>query len=358
MRFQFFFILFLTACFRKTEVATPLATLENPLPKITTTEALKAGPAAKEKLLSKPERESIYFSASLEKEALKLLLKDASFDDLTLFSVLSYAVETQSGIKKMAPARLDCSRFLLEQNPARQQEIKIYKTCQKPAVLLAVIDLGLTVQNPQGRHNLKVTFYIKEWAQVVGLSTLLTAKDPVCEITIEDKKLQRLSCENWSRSVSVLNTSAEEIRLKTFIFERKQKNQFVLKGGRYKDLTERVQFNIEVPLEGKIVRWEKEIEVIDEFADKLEAADKPGEKSAENSAPVPVKRLQINGEKNESEEIRNQQTSKEAPQENDQQNDQQDGQGSSQTESQNGQDDGTNGGIPPGPQPQQPSGGR
>ena len=218
--------------------------------------------------------------------------------------------------------------------------------------------MGLSVQNQLSRQDIKVTFYIKEWAQVVGLSVLLTAKDPVCNITIEAKKLQQLKCENWSRSVTMSNTSAEEIRLKTFMFERTQKNQFTLKGGRFKDLIEPAQFNIEVPLEGKIVRWEKEIEVIDEFADRLEPVQAElSQQKAQKPVAIPVKPLQINGEENDSIETSDQQINQENPG----QTNKEKSQGSNQAESQagqNGQDDGTNGGIPPSPWPQQPSDGR
>ncbi len=367
--FQFLLVLLLTACFKKTEAPSQAVNDESLMPKISTTGSVLPGvskASVKEKLLIKPQRESIYFAASLEKEALKLLLKNPSFDELTLFSVLSYAVEANAGIKKMAPSRLDCSRFVLELNPDNIREIKVFKTCQKPSVLLAIIDRGLSVQDQSSRQDIKVTFFIKEWAQVVGLSVLLAAKDPVCSITIEDKKLQRFKCENWSRSVTILNTSAEEIRLTTFKFERTQKNQFVLKGGRYKDLIERAQFNIEVPLEGKIVRWEKEIEVIDEFADRLEPVQAElAQQLPQKPVPTPAKPLQINGEKNDSEEIPSQQTSQENPGQTNEEKNQVNNQAEIQLgikaekqADQSGQDDGTNGGIPPSTGPQQPGVGR
>ncbi len=275
-------ILILTACFKKPDglgvvASTPVLPVTPIMPT-----------PVKEKLLSKIERESIYFAASLEKEALKLLLKEPSFDGLTLFSVLSYAVEIDSGIKKMAPSLLDCSRFRFERSLNIKSQLNIFKTCEKPEVLVATA--ALSELAPQ----MKITFYIKEWAQVLGLSVLTTGDNIICDIEIQNKKLQQLSCENWARSLSNSATAIEELRLKTFRFQRDDAKQFVLIGGRYKDLLERSKINIQVPLQGKITRWEKEIEIVDEFADTLQ----PPAPMTPTASP-PVKRLQINGEKDE-----------------------------------------------------------
>ena len=194
------------------------------LPKIITSE-----PKSPE-LLSKIQRESIYFSASLEREALKILLKDASLEEQTLFSVLSFAVETSAGVKKMAPGRLDCSRFRFEKVATEPRSVIVFKTCQKPETPIGKIEVGLT------DAILKITFFIREWGAIVGLPVALTGADTICEISIVDKKLDRLDCQNWARTVSASDISAEELRLKVFSFNRKASEQFVLKGGRFKDL--------------------------------------------------------------------------------------------------------------------------
>lgn len=275
------FILVLTAfcivsCFKKAEV--PVTTMAAPdvLPKITTTQTKPP------ELLSKIQRESIYFSASLEREALRILLKNATLEEQTLFSVLSFAVEAAAGVKKMAPGRLDCSRFRFEKMAAKPRSILIYKTCQKPETLIGNIEVGLT------DSTLKIIFFIREWGAIVGLPVALTGTDTICEITIADKKLDRLDCQNWARTVSASDISAEELRLKVFSFNRKASEQFVLKGGRFKDLIERKKIELQVPIEGRIRLIEKEIDVIDEFSVRMEPV-----------YPTPPPRLEIKGNSDE-----------------------------------------------------------
>ena len=259
-------ILILTACFRSTNAPT---TSDFKMPMLKNVSTPLPVKSVSKDLLSKAERESIYFSAQLEKEALKLLLKNSAFSDLTLFSVLSYAIETSTGVKKSPPGRLDCSRFRLEPDKINQRIINIYKTCEKPEVLMASLEKGLT------SSSIQVTFFLKEWANVVGLSVTLTATNTVCDLEIAEKKLEKLDCKNWAYTIKTSAAASEELRLKEFTFRRHQVNQFVLKGGRYLDLIERNKFEIQIPMEGKIKIFEKEIKVIDEFADRIEAETSP-----------------------------------------------------------------------------------
>lgn len=213
-------------------------------------------------LLNKEQREAIYFAASLEKEALRIMTKNQFSDDMSLFSVLSFAVEIAAGIKKMSPPRLDCSRFKFLPKVTNANLIEVYKICEKPDKLVAQIQIGA---DP---NHLTTTFFIKEWSAVVGLSVSVTGQDVVCDLQIRDKKLDELNCLNWTKNLIATDTSSEELKLKTFNFNRNQKNQFTVKGGLFKDLVERKKIEMHVPLQGRIKMIEKEIEVIDEFAEK------------------------------------------------------------------------------------------
>ncbi|MEQ1724008.1 MAG: hypothetical protein ABL930_12600, partial [Pseudobdellovibrio sp.] len=133
---------------------------------------------------SKSLRESIYYSNSLEREALKLILKDASLQKLTLFSVLSYIVETDSGVKKSTPSRLDCGKYEIQRVG---KTIRIFKACVKPSIEIAQI------QTIEVDKEYQFDFMIKEWAVVVGPAVALTGSDVRCTTLIKDKKLQHLS---------------------------------------------------------------------------------------------------------------------------------------------------------------------
>lgn len=241
--------------------------------------------ATPQQLFRKDQREAIYFSASLEKEALKILTKNPSFDELTLFSVLSYALETSYGVKKSPPSHLDCSRFRFvkqtEGSASKPTKVVVFKTCQKPESKIAEIEIS------KDQANLSIAFLSKEWIPVLGLSATLYGENVRCELEIEKKKLASLRCQNWIRTLGVTNTSAEELRLNTFVFDRKNSHQFVLKGGLYRDLVERKKVEIDVPLEGKIKRFEKEIEVIDQYAEEAAEPEKP------RTVQPEVERMQI-----------------------------------------------------------------
>jgi hypothetical protein len=160
------FVLFLTGCPKKQKIET------SAVPQ--TEVGLKmepAKPSEKKSLYSKELRESLYFAASLEREALRLITKNKSFELATLFSVLSFAFEIHSGTKKMAPSGIDCTRFRIVK---QEKELKIFKTCQKPEVLIATLNESLT-----GAHY-DINFKTKEWSAVVGLSVALTGSDISC----------------------------------------------------------------------------------------------------------------------------------------------------------------------------------
>lgn len=217
-------------------------------------------PALAKSIFSKTLRESIYFSNSLEREALKLILKDNSFQKNTLFSVLSYVVETNSGAKKATPYGLDCGQFLVKPDG---KYIRVIKACVKPYAEIATI---LTVED---ERLYEVEFLIKEWASVVGLSVTLTADNLRCSLRVKEKKLSGLNCDNWTYQTSADQFSSTVVKAREFTFRRDAKKQFVIRGGFFKELVENKKIDIMVPLEGKIKIIEKELRVIDEFANKL-----------------------------------------------------------------------------------------
>jgi hypothetical protein len=216
---------------------------------------------AKSSSVSKVLREAIYFSNSLEREALKLILKDPSLQKQTLFSVLSFIMETESGAKKSTPHGLDCGKYEVRKE---ERILRVFKTCVRPNIEVAIIT---TVEDEK---EYKVDFMIHEWPDVVGLSVALTAPNVSCHLRLADKKLYSLVCENWSYLISEDQISSTVLKANEFHFQRDAEKQFVIKGGFYKELVENKKIDIIIPLEGKIKIIEKELQVIDEFLDKKE----------------------------------------------------------------------------------------
>lgn len=249
------FILFIASCTKK---SSELEQQDNKmLSPVAPVVDLKA--VTKPQEFSKTLREAIYFSNSLEREALKLILKDQSLQKITLFSVLSYIFETNSGVKKSTPRGLDCGKYEIQRI---QKDIRIFKSCVKPSVEI------VQIHEIEADKEYQFDFLIKEWASVVGPAVSLTGSDVKCIIAIKDKKLQRLNCDNWSYQTSEDQMSSTVVKIKEFVFQRNANNQFTIKGGFFKELSENKKINISVPLAGKIKIIEKEIEVIDEFAEK------------------------------------------------------------------------------------------
>ena len=141
-----------------------------------------------------------------------------------------------------------------------KQKINFYKTCEKPRRLMAV--LAPTFD----QKNLEVEFYTKEWAAVLGLAVALTNPEVKCQISLKESKLQELTCSHWSFLIEQNQMSSTEVRLQTWQFNRTAKDQFILKGGFFKDLIQSKKIEIHVPLAGQIKLIEKELEVKDDFA--------------------------------------------------------------------------------------------
>jgi hypothetical protein len=296
---SFFFTLCITSCIKKSK---EFEQKDNKVPNIIKPNLDLNKAATLEPSFSKTLRESIYFSNSLEREALKLILKDNSLQKLTLFSVLSYIVETDSGVKKTTPSRLDCGKYEMQRVA---KTIRIFKACIKPIVEIAQI------QTIEADKEYQFDFMIKEWSAVVGTAVALTGSDVKCTTLIKDKKLQHFSCENWSYQTGEDQFSSSVVKAKEFVFQRDAKKQFSIKGGFFKELIENKKIDITVPIEGKIKIIEKEIEVIDEFAEnKVEVQNETKEElKKENNEEV----REENGQKS-SEEI-SQEISQEVDQE-------------------------------------------
>jgi len=225
----------------------------------------RAAPDSFEKVL----REAIYFANSLEREALKLIQKTEAAQTLTLFSVLSYVAETKSGVKKSLPFGLDCGQYEIEKSANR---LRVIKTCVRPPVAIA------EVRTIRAEEEFQVEFFVTEWPAVLGLSVSLTGQNVICDLKVTQKKLSRMQCQNWSYQVAEEQTSATVVKAEQFVFSRESAEQFVIKGGFFKDLTENKKIDIRVPIEGKIKIIEKELEVIDEFLEQKEGRHEEGSK--------------------------------------------------------------------------------
>ena len=205
-----FLILLTTACHKKTE----------------STDVEKVSPVADEsvrtstKTLEKPSdfskmlRESVYFANSLEREALKLITKDSGFSRLTLFSVLSYVVETSSGAKKSTPLGLDCGTFSVKKVG---RDISILKACSRPFVEMAHIQI---VNETEKSAEYFVDFTINEWSRILGMAVTLTGSNVRCLLNVKDAKLNRMSCDNWSYLISESHLTSTVVKTKVFLFER------------------------------------------------------------------------------------------------------------------------------------------
>lgn len=253
-------------------------------------------------LYSKVLREALYFSASLEREAIKLLLKDNTIQKKSLFSVLSYIFETKSGTRKPTPLGLDCAQYDIKKEISY---LSVLKTCFKPAKEIA----RLYIKAEDRDYEIK--FLVSEWGAVLGLSAVLTGSDIKCKIKIVEQKLNVLECENWALQVTEDQLSATIIKLDQFLFQRNALQQFVMKGGFYKELVQNKKIDIKVPLEGKIKIIERELKVIDDFID-----HKDGVVDGQNKIEIkPVEKKQENNEKNNQEEIKQESQSGEVQQE-------------------------------------------
>ena len=254
-------VLALTSCFKKADPADEKknTTLSPPADYVQYARTPLSQSSNFSPKLNKKQREAIYFAASLEKEALKVLTKNSTFDKPTLFSVLSYAIEADSGIKTKAPSPIDCSRFRIDTQPKNAKIFRILKVCQIPEGVVAEIQADLSSET------MTIHFFVKEWISVLGYSATIGGDEIKCGLKVLNKKLDSLNCQGWIRMLSSTANSAEELRLKTFLFDRNSPHQFVLKGGIYKDLVEHKKIEVYVPVEGKIKRIEHEIEVIDEY---------------------------------------------------------------------------------------------
>lgn len=262
------FAVFFVSCTKKSSTQDQVTSSQKEL-RIRTeelTQKPKQGIQKKEPDFSKTLREAIYFSSSLEREALKLILKDPSLQKITLFSSLAYIVEVNSGAKKTPPFGLDCGTYDIKRE---NNKILIFKSCVKPAPKVAEID----IVRPDESY--KVNFFINEWSAIVGMSVALTGSDMNCDLGIKEKKLHKLTCQNWSYQTVEDQLSSTVLKANEFKFQRDSKKQFVITGAFYKELVENRKFDVLVPLEGKIKIIEKEVQIVDEFLEDIRQQQNP-----------------------------------------------------------------------------------
>ncbi|AGH95288.1 hypothetical protein [Pseudobdellovibrio exovorus] len=256
----------------------------------------------KEPDFSKTLREAIYFSSSLEREALKLILKNPSLQKITLFSSLAYIVEVNSGAKKTPPFGLDCGTYDIKRE---NNKILIFKSCVKPAPKVAEVDII------RQDESYKVHFFISEWSAVVGMSVALTGSDMSCDLGIKEKKLHKLICNNWSYQTVEDQLSSTVLKAQEFKFQRDSQKQFVIKGAFYKELVENRKFDVLVPLEGKIKIIEKEVQIIDEFLEDIKQQQNAdggtnGEESTTQSESGSKEEVSVEDGRNQNQENSNQ----------------------------------------------------
>ncbi len=140
---------------------------------------------SKSKEISREIREGLYFISSLEREALRLILKNPRFERTTLFTVLSYIFEVKAGIKRSLPVGLDCNLYRIDDSTARSWVL--FQTCQKNEIKLATItqDLGAS----ENFQSFRVEFNVKEWSKIIGFSAALSSKPIHCQWIYKDKKV-------------------------------------------------------------------------------------------------------------------------------------------------------------------------
>jgi hypothetical protein len=253
MKLAVFFLFLVVAACHKNEEKKESAPAE-----VTMEKAAVQKPVETKPKVSKILREAVYFSASLEREALKLLLKDNSFQRNTLFSVLSYILETSAGVRKSTPLGLDCSKFELQ---FQKDQIFIQRACQQP--LREAVRINILSPD----REFEILFKVNEWGRVLGQTAVLTGSDIKCRLSLVEQKLTMLKCDNWFFQSSEDQLSSTVIKTDEFLFQRNADRQFVIRGGTYKELIPNKKIDIVVPLAGKIKVIEKEIKVIDEFED-------------------------------------------------------------------------------------------
>lgn len=200
------------------------------------------------------------FSGSVEAEIFKII--DPAFKKTSKIPsqllILSQLIELKLSKKtkiKNSDIFYNCSQIRIENSS--NSEILISPTCEKNSQIMARI-------KKNGIQQYEVRFIQSEWKNVVGASAILNQKDKVCQISISDKKVNKIICENTLITAGA-GIQLEEIKLKKITFNRVGQKQIVVDGGRFKDYLERSHIHIVVPETGKINFKEEEISIKDDF---------------------------------------------------------------------------------------------
>lgn len=192
---------------------------------------------------------------SVEREAWWVLTDQRLSPQRGAFIRLQRAIEKKIvDLKK--PKLLACEQFdlRLEKNGAAEEltsiQGQLYEACRKPAVLL----LDFSSAPPRA---LKLTIYPEHQADVFGLGASIFNKKVECSLSWTEKDiLDKLQCTGYKRN----RNEKEIVELEAFEYQRENKNLLVLRGKVTEGLVVTRKIETEVPLFGKIVVTETEVQ--------------------------------------------------------------------------------------------------
>lgn len=221
--------------------------------------------------------DAVRFAGSVENEIISLIYPQvkAQSKQVSQLQILSLLLDRNNHIKT-GPLQFDCQIFSFELQKM-ETFLNIYKKCESQPLLLAQVEkIG---------ERYRISFSQSHWKYTIGDSALLGLKDKVCELWVHQGKLMKLNCENHIMTIGS-GKELEEIRLDRYVFDRSQKQQILIQGGKYKDFIQRSKINITVPDMGKIIYKEKHIDIKDEFLDAKQNSSKTETKDFIPPAPL------------------------------------------------------------------------
>ncbi len=135
-------------------------------------------------------------------------------------------------------------------NVERPLKLEIYEACNlKNNLLIATWTLDL-------ENNLQVDFYPTNLANDLGLISALVNKKIHCDLRFIGSQLKTMKCQNWAQDRS----KTQVIELSTFNYTADKEEILEIKGVVLEDLNPKSKIEVKVPMAGKIIVIEKEIE--------------------------------------------------------------------------------------------------
>lgn len=200
------------------------------------------------------------FIGSLEKEILKLVMAGEA-PVTNQFEVLAQAMGLVSEVKTEYLAGFDCQK-----NKAilSGKKIEFFNVCYTPQRKLA--EMWILDSQPT---SYKVVFNTSQWEKILGSITGVLSKNRSCIFTISDNKVQKLNCKDTSfgAQAGARSSQLKEYKLTTYVYERNAQDEIIVSGSVLRDFLEIKKISVKVPVIGKIKILEKEMHVVDEFAD-------------------------------------------------------------------------------------------